>query len=135
MTDKHYKGFTLAELLAVVIIVSLMATFSVGYYSKSKQQARFTEILNEANNSAEEINRNYVEQALQGYTFTSVDNFGDSVCDDKAHYCVKVSTDYAVGVPRGQIICIGNDAKGKAFCETMGYKNCTQDGMTYNCLK
>lgn len=115
------KGFTLAELLAVVIIVALMATFSIGYYTKSKEQAYFSEFLNQVNSQAEAINQEYVEWALQGRAneYTPA----DSVSDCRGNYCVVVNTDFA-SVP-GLIACVGQGSSGQAFCESVGYKNCS----------
>ncbi|MBP5616351.1 MAG: prepilin-type N-terminal cleavage/methylation domain-containing protein [Elusimicrobiaceae bacterium] len=41
--QKISAGFTLAELLAVVIIVGMLSILGVGYYNKSVEQARFRE--------------------------------------------------------------------------------------------
>ena len=123
------KGFTLAELLAVVIIVALMASFSVGYYTKSKAQAKFTEVLDRANAEAERVNQDTLELAMEGGTVSFVPyssgGYGQA-CDASAHYCIQVSTDYVTDVPRGRVACVPDDGangKGQAFCETMGYAN------------
>lgn len=115
------KGFTLAELLAVVIIVALMATFSIGYYTKSKEQAYFSEFLNQVNSSAEAVNQEFVEWALQGRA--SEYSPAEFVSSCRGNYCVVVNTDFA-SVP-GLIACVGTNNKGKAFCESVGYRNCS----------
>ena len=119
---KYIKGFTLAELLAVVIIVAVMVVFGVGSYKKSGQQAYFTEVLNKANAAAEELNQTHFEKALQGQTTPT----NEAAHECSAVYCVEVTTDYATSVPRNRVACVGIDenGKGKAFCESMGYTNC-----------
>jgi len=116
------KGFTLAELLAVVIIVGLMATFSIGYYTKSKEQAYFSEFLNIVNSEAEAINQGYVEAALQGRASEYPTTQSASRC--RGNYCVVVNTDFA-SAP-GLIACVGQGSAGQAFCESVGYTSCTQ---------
>lgn len=128
------KGFTLAELLAVVIIVALMASFSVGYYTKSKAQAKFAEVLNRANMEAEGKNQDAIELGMQGQA-VSYSSYGPGTrgeaCDASAHYCIQVATDYVTDVPRGRVACVPDDEKGQAFCETMGYGRCApEDGHT-----
>ena len=135
------KGFTLAELLAVVIIVALMASFSAGYYSKSKAQAKFTEVLDEANRDAERTNQAAIDLAMEGGSITygpySSGNYGQS-CDATSHYCIQVATDYVTDVPRGRVACVPDDGangRGQAFCETMGYANCKAEGSAIICTR
>ena len=67
----YRQGFTLAELLAVVIIVALMVALSVGYYKKSVEQSRFSEGLTAAANIAESINRAYFDDKIAGVSDSS----------------------------------------------------------------
>ncbi len=62
----HHKqvskfGFTLAELMAVVVIVSLMVVLSTGYYRRSIEQARFAEGLMAASTISEAVNRYWMD--------------------------------------------------------------------------
>ncbi len=84
MTHTHkalrLQGFTLAELLAVVIIIGLLSSIAVGYYKKSVEQSRFTEGLTVAATLSEAMNRAYTDQQMEGvispsksYKFANLD--------------------------------------------------------------
>ena len=60
------KGFTLAELLAVVIIVGLLASLAVGYYKKSVEQSHFSEGLIGVATIVESINQAYLDDIAEG---------------------------------------------------------------------
>lgn len=66
MYNKIKHGFTLAELMAVIIIISILAALSAGYYRRSVEQARFAEGLMDASAIVEAINRVCVERRMQG---------------------------------------------------------------------
>ena len=59
-------GFTLAELLAVVVIVGLLAILAVGYYKKSVEQSRFSEGLIAASAVVEGLNQAYLDDIAEG---------------------------------------------------------------------
>lgn len=132
MNHTFKTGFTLAELLAVVIIVALMTSFSVGYYTKSKAQARFTEVVNQANANAEELNQTYIEAAMNGASIPETEAESAIVCEESQHYCVEVTTDFVTTVPKGRVACVGTDenGKGQAFCESVGYGRCSSGSIT-----
>ena len=69
MNNKYaYAGFTLAELLAVVIIVALLSSLSLGYYKRSVEQSRFSEGLTAASAVVEAVNQSYFDQQINGVT-------------------------------------------------------------------
>ena len=59
-------GFTLAELLAVVIIVAILSSLSLGFYKRSVEQSRFAEGLSVASAVVEAVNQYYLEEQLAG---------------------------------------------------------------------
>ena len=59
-------GFTLMELLIVVIIIALLSAISFGYYKKSVEHSRFSEGLQAASAISEAINRAYFDDQLEG---------------------------------------------------------------------
>ena len=63
--NKKEQGFTLMELLAVVIIIALMAAVGTGYYKRAVEQARFPEGLMAASAIAEGVNREYKRSLLE----------------------------------------------------------------------
>ena len=62
----NYTGFTLAELLAVVIIVAILSSLGLGYYKRSVEQSRFAEGLSVASALVEAVNQNYFDKQLEG---------------------------------------------------------------------
>lgn len=69
---KEKLGFTLMELMAVVIIISILAVLGAGYYRKSVEQMRFTEILSNTNAVAEAVNRYIVEKQAEGVSLENI---------------------------------------------------------------
>ncbi len=98
---KEKLGFTLTELMAVVIIVSILAVLSTGYYRKSVEQSRFTEILSNTNAVAEAVNRYIVEKRAEGLTDITPPSFkdldisfgscGGGTCDIKGRYRIMLN--------------------------------------------
>jgi len=91
---KEKLGFTLTELMAVVIIVSILAVLGAGYYRKSVEQSRFTEILSITNSIAEAVNRYVMEKQAAGVALENigVPHFGDldisfSSCAGNSNTC------------------------------------------------
>ncbi|MBQ3667558.1 MAG: prepilin-type N-terminal cleavage/methylation domain-containing protein [Elusimicrobiaceae bacterium] len=72
MYNKIKRGFTLTELMAVVIIIALLAILSTGYYKRSVEQARFSEGLMAASAIVEGVNRDYLEQKMNGIDEVSI---------------------------------------------------------------
>lgn len=70
-----FLGFTLAELLAVIIIVSILTGLSVGYYKRSVEQSRFSEGLSAASAVVEALNRTYFDEQLEGRTVPQTHSF------------------------------------------------------------
>ena len=164
-------GFTLAELLAVVIIVALLSGISLGYYKRSVEDSRFAEGLGAASALVEAVNQSYFAQQLDGATPTKqpkistldINLAAQKTCSSNTDYCiatprfeVHIGTDGQVSAYRGklqdsaykyyiqinpafassspdQISCVGKDANGQTFCESMGYKTCNSS--TFVCTK
>ena len=98
MNLKHTRlGFTLAELLAVVIIVAILAALATGYYKRSVEQSRFAEGLAAASAIAEGVNRSYEEQRMEGIAsptkrpkISSLDiSVRSKACQTVSDYCIK----------------------------------------------
>lgn len=69
------QGFTLVELLAVVIILAILASLSVGSYKKSVEQSRFAEGLAAASAVVEAINRAQFDEKIEGRSSPSVHKY------------------------------------------------------------
>lgn len=131
------QGFTLAELLAVVIILGLMTTFGVGYYKKSVAQARFSQVVSQASREIASKEQARMDLALQG-RYTEAQNACEVI------YKVGTEIGYVVQAtpaciptgktadtfPRGRIACIGTTDDGKALCQSVGYINCSTEDVS-----
>ena len=173
---KNYRfcrGFTLAELLTVVIIVAVLALIGFGYYKKSVEQAYFSEGLSIASLLVESINRNHDEELLEGNVYNgkrklkTLDMLYNTTwqnCATSSDYCKATKyfeittdadedhgsivrayrgtkTDYRYylelttnfGSPKNRIACVGSpggiyaDFDAEAFCQSIGYTQCTED--------
>ncbi len=164
-------GFTLAELLAVVIIVALLSGLGLGYYKRSVEDSRFAEGLSVASALVEAVNQSYFEQQLEDpesltkqpkVQTLDINLAAKADCSSNKDYCIAtprfevyIETDGSVRAYRGnaslypyyiqinpsfaasksnQISCVGADADGKTFCESMGYTDC-KDNACLKCMK
>ncbi len=67
MNDRYMDaGFTLVELLSVVIIIAILSSLSLGYYKRSVEQSRFAEGLSAASALVEAVNQSYFDQQMEG---------------------------------------------------------------------
>lgn len=161
-------GFTLAELLTVVIIVALLSGLSLGYYKRSVEDSRFAEGLSAASALVEAVNQSYFDQQLENPSATpttrpevktlDINLVAQKKCSSNTDYCiatprfnVEIESDGSVRAYRGnassykyyiqinptfvssnpnQISCVGANADGKTFCESMGYKTCSGNSCT-----
>lgn len=87
-------GFTLTELIAVVVIIAILAALGLGTYSRAVERARFSEGLSAAANLAQAVDRYYydnmdMEIAAQP-TLTQLDiSFPNQVLCSEDGTCVK----------------------------------------------
>lgn len=66
---QRQKGFTLTELLAVVVILSILSALSLGYYKRSVEQSRFSEGLAAASMLSEAVNRFYLDAQIENISY------------------------------------------------------------------
>ena len=74
MRTENKFGFTLAELLAVVLIMAILTILAAGSYRKSVEQSRFSEGLAAASALAESLNRYYIDRRAEGATDATIRN-------------------------------------------------------------
>lgn len=153
MERTNKKGFTLSELMAVVVIIAIIAGIALGSYRSITEKAVFNEGLTIAHTIAAAADEYYYEYHVQpasleklvldlkGVTvdgknisskhFTGVFAPTSSVrLSSKDYpYDLSVSMEYYGQKPD---YCIGRDSqgKGKAFCQSMGYANCSGSNCT-----
>ena len=154
------RGFTLTELLAVVIIIAILSGIASGSYKKSVEQSRFSDGLRMATTVAEAVDRHYFDTKVQRPKISQLDISFDNQqsCGD---YCVKTkyfqttitnngyveaarsSGQYKVRVysnafgsnTRQEPVCMALNEEGKNFCGAMGYTSCTGTGYPKTCSK
>ena len=134
------KGFTLAELMAVIIIISILAAMALGSYRKSLERAHFSDGLMMAHAYAAAVDMYYydhnntlpenlssvaVSHSTGGGYFTPTYTNGNTYVTATrtgGNYQIRVYLESQANNPDE---CIGTDTAGKEFCELVGYKNCT----------
>ena len=142
----HHKqvskfGFTLAELMAVVVIVSLMVVLSTGYYRRSIEQARryWMDNFSSMPDKLSKLDIQLSKRTSCGDLCVQTEHFQVEVDDENGVttaqrkdgkyadlYYIQINPHFASS-HRDQIACVGTDAagNGKAFCESMGYTTCS----------
>ena len=129
ISSNKTKGFTLVELLIVIVVIAILAAISIVAYNGVTQKARDDERISDARNIINAISSYNAEnegkwltandkQALKDYNTVkvpakAVDKLSDSVVD-KDHYKLE-----ACGSPQtGPKITIWNEAKNAIHTET-----------------
>ena len=117
MKHKKYTGFTLPELLAVLVIIAILSSLSLGYYKRSVEQSRFHEGLSVASALVEALNQAYLEDVLGGTPpedakkkMRKIKTLDFSVPNSKA--CAEAS-DYCIAVPHFELEIHQNDNSEK----------------------
>ena len=148
--NKRKKGFTLAELMAVVVIISILAGIALGAYRSSLERARFSDGLAGAHALAAAVDTYYYDHIAEP---TNLNNIAVSLARSSAsgndittatftytydgankrvvatringNYQIRAYSERASGGAVDE--CVGTDSgtDGKEFCESLGYKNCT----------
>ena len=146
---RNKLGFTLVELLAVVVILTLLSGLSIGYYKRSVEQSRFSQGLNAASNLQEAAQRFVDETAIEGivYDFSKAltadmldvqlppNSFfqfvivkgGDDGPEVYAYRGTAESHTYFIRVTPKKVICKGSDGN-LTFCQSLGYTACDKNG-------
>lgn len=101
MKNKYiHAGFTLPELLAVLVIIAILSSLSLGYYKRAVEQSRFSEGLSVASALVEAVNQAYFEVQMEGtseedavrlWKIDSLDFHlpNSSACASASNYCIK----------------------------------------------
>lgn len=91
------KGFTLSELMAVVVIVAILASVAVGSYRGAIERSHMTEAYNVGSAVLEAVNRYYYDNRYEAAAsrcrpkFTDLDTKinKEAACDTASEYCRK----------------------------------------------
>ena len=142
MKDTHFfLGFTLTELLAVIIIISILSGLSVGYYKRSVEQSRFSEGLAAAGAVVEALNRAYLDEQFEGgsapgegkvHSFKTLDvSVGDNCasenCQTTPNFVVYITTNSNQEVVRAYR---GSDKNGPYYIEMYPNYDSNKDKIT-----
>lgn len=154
------KGFTLAELMAVVVIIGILAALALGAYHKSVERARFSEAVANAHALAAAVDAYYYDHnfTAPGNNFLK-DTAAVSLSRSSALTGNMLKTDsfvYSYDTSTKKITALRNDSSAgfalyvypeiagknkqdecyfgksdaKVFCESMGYTNCSENVCT-----
>ncbi|MBR3603378.1 MAG: type II secretion system protein [Elusimicrobiaceae bacterium] len=148
---KQKMGFTLTELMAVVVIIGIIAGLALGSYRSITEKAVFNEGLGIAHAVAAAADEFYYEYHkkpenledlvidVKDITFEGNDisatRFTGQFTPDSS--VVVSSRDYPYSITvfmqyhsQQSDVCTGRDAKGdgEKFCQSLGYTDCTDQG-------
>lgn len=137
------RAFTLAELMAVVIIVAIIAGIGFGSYRKAVERAKFTDGLSGAHTLAAAYDTYYYDHnytyptafSQMDVTLTGASLSGLTAVTPNFRYSVssnmlvaqRIDGDYEIRVPlettgvSSADRCVGTNTQGQDFCESMGY--------------
>ena len=148
-------GFTLAELMAVVAIMAILAGIALGSYTRSTERAAFMEGLQNANALAAAVDAYYDENQEYPSKYSDMDISISNVTPTNNMQLDSVNFSYIYDKNLGTIeaqrkaggnysivIYAESDGPKKAdgslkkdtckgdvdFCKTMGYSSCTSNG-------
>ena len=151
---KHLKkGFTLSELIAVIVIIGILVGIGLGSYLKAIERSRFADGLAGAHALAAAADAYYYDNNFEKPT--TVSQLGISFAKTKSSVGTTISTEnfdytysqsvitatrdagafsYTINVypeMRGDVKadeCQSSSSKGKEFCQSMGYTSCPGNG-------
>lgn len=139
-------GFTLTELMAVVIIVGILSAVAAGSFKRAIERSHFSEGLVAANTVLGAVERHYAESCNEGGCvaqpkFSALDislaNQGD--CTIKSHYCVKTKY-FEITIENGYVdaVRMKGSKKGdysiRVYPESFGSNQRTGDACIANTL-
>lgn len=141
------RGFTLAELMAVVAIIAIIAGIGFGSYRKASERAVFADGLSGAHALAAAYDSYYYDNeysypsdmrkldiTLSKATVASGQITSRSFTFTRNNNGIKaerINGNYSIWVPleaEGSVkvdTCTGTNAAGVEFCKSMGYSSCS----------
>lgn len=155
MRKKFKNGFTLTELMTVVVILAILMGIAAGSYRKAAERSNFTEGLVAAHTLMEAVERYH---ANKNVTRPTIENLDISLAHLKSTTTYAITTKYfTVTVYDGYVQAVRNGSKytitvypetfgankfhpdtcqgkngKKDFCVSMGYTSCNGSGL---CVK
>lgn len=88
---KNRKGFTLVELLAVIVIMAILLMVAIPAVNNILQDVRKRTFVNEAKTIYNEAMNKYISESSQGFELKTISSEDDSAIEmtgEKLDYCV-----------------------------------------------
>lgn len=139
------QGFTLSELMAVVVILAILAALGLGSYRSIMEKTIFNEGLSVGHTIAAAVDEYYYEYHKQPTSLANLplDLKGvtlNATSGETKHFTITSASNRVMLVSKNypyklEIFyehksnmndkCVGTTAEGKEFCQSLGYITCT----------
>ena len=88
-TPKNYGGFTIVELLVVIVIIGVLATVTIVSYTGISQKAIAVSLQSDLSGAKKQLALYYVDYGF--YPITAPTQSGNTYCTNDTKYCYKAS--------------------------------------------